>query len=178
MPILRLEPRLFSLTLCIIYLFELDKIQRMKSFKMNSKVISLMKKQFILFLSLTTISMALSASDKDQLRLEGITDNGMFMISLYPEKGNAPIGDHHNWVIEVKDNDGEIVKDALFNISGGMEAHGHGLPSQPIVTKYLGEGHYLIEGMLFNMAGDWSLFVIVQQGDKGDRKQFDMTLAF
>ena len=145
---------------------------------MNNKVINLMKKQLFLCLCLTVFSTVLNAVEKETLRLEGATDNGMFELALYPEKGSASIGDYHNWVIEVKDDHGKAVDDALFNLSGGMAAHGHGLPSQPIVTKYLGEGQYLIEGMLFNMAGDWSLSVVVQQGDEGDRKKFEMTLSF
>ena len=148
------------------------------SFKMKNRVISLMKKQFVLFLCLTFFSVVLNADDGEKLRLEGVTDNGMFALALYPEEGDAPIGDHHSWIIEVKDDHGKAVDNALFNLSGGMAAHGHGLPSQPVVTKYLDNGQYLIEGMLFNMAGDWSLFVVVQQGNEGDRKQFEMTLSF
>jgi len=127
------------------------------------------KNQFSLFLiSLFCVScFSITSVANEHLTLEGTTDNNMFLLSLSPKAGNAPIGNHHNWVIEVKNIQGEPVSDALFNLSGGMAAHGHGLPSQPLVTKYLGEGQYLIEGMLFNMAGEWSLLVVVQQGDRG-----------
>jgi len=136
------------------------------------------KNQLLLFLCLTLFSTTLLANGRNNLKLEGLTDNGMFSLLLYPKNGDALIGDHHNWIIEVKDIADKPVSNALFNVSGGMAAHGHGLPSQPIVTKYLGDGQYLIEGMLFNMSGDWSLLIVVQQGNQGDRKQFEMKLSF
>lgn len=137
-----------------------------------------MKNQLLLFLCLSFVSIIVSATDKQPLLLEGTTDNGLFDLSLYPKRGTATIGDHHKWIIEVKDNTGKFVENALFNLSGGMTAHGHGLPSQPVVTRYLGAGQYLIEGMLFNMAGEWTLSVVIQQGNIGDQKQFDMNLTF
>ena len=59
-----------------------------------------------------------------------------------------------------------------------MAAHGHGLPSQPLVTQYLGEGKYLIEGILFNMAGAWTLVIAIKNDNMIDTAQFDMTLDF
>jgi len=49
-----------------------------------------------------------------------------------------------------------------------MPAHGHGLPSQPKVTQYLGGGQYLVEGMLFGMAGGWQLNVLMMINQQRD----------
>lgn len=38
-----------------------------------------------------------------------------------------------------------------------MPDHGHGLPTAPRVTRHLGGGRYLVEGMRFNMSGWWRL---------------------
>lgn len=137
-----------------------------------------MNNQFFVLLCLAIVSSPLLASDEQKLHLQGVTSSGFFTVALYPEKGSVPIGDYHTWIIDVKDEHGKEVSNALFNISGGMAAHGHGLPSQPVVSKYLGNGQYLVEGMLFNMVGEWTLFVLIQDGAVNDRKQFDMTLAF
>jgi len=58
-------------------------------------------------------------------------------------------------IIEIKDFTGNAIYPARIGISGGMPAHGHGLPTQPEVTDYLGNGQYLIEGMKLNMDGNW-----------------------
>ena len=36
-----------------------------------------------------------------------------------------------------------------------MPRHGHGLPTKPRVTRPLGNGDHLVEGMKFNMGGWW-----------------------
>jgi hypothetical protein len=41
---------------------------------------------------------------------------------------------------------GEPVENATIAVDGDMPEHGHGLPTCPQVTKYLGNGDYLVEG--------------------------------
>jgi hypothetical protein len=36
-----------------------------------------------------------------------------------------------------------------------MPQHGHGLPTKPVVTRYAGNGDYVVDGMKFNMGGWW-----------------------
>ena len=36
-----------------------------------------------------------------------------------------------------------------------MPEHGHGFPTVPEVTEYLGDGKYLVEGLKFSMPGWW-----------------------
>ena len=45
--------------------------------------------------------------------------------------------------------------DAAITVDGDMPQHGHGLPTRPQVTKHLGNGDYLVEGMKFQMGGWW-----------------------
>ena len=108
----------------------------------------------------------------------GVTFEKQFLLSVFPQGGNTIIGEYHDWIISVKHPDGTDVDDATILVSGGMIAHGHGLPSKPQVTTYLGEGRYLIEGMLFNMSGDWTLQFVIHTPDKMDRARVDFKVEF
>jgi len=76
-----------------------------------------------------------------------------------------PVSQYHAWVISVRDLEGKGIESVRFSLDGGMPAHGHGLPSQPQVTEYLGNGNYLLEGVLFSMPGKWqfSLSMLIKQ---------------
>ena len=103
---------------------------------------------------------------------------GKFKLFIFPATGQISIGEYQEWIIVVRDHADRIVEDAYLAISGGMIAHGHGLPSKPQIQHYLGEGRYLIEGVLFNMAGTWTLQFIVQTKEQVDRVRFDFEVAF
>jgi hypothetical protein len=46
-----------------------------------------------------------------------------------------------------------------------MPEHDHGLPTAPAVTRNLGNGDYLVEGLRFHMNGYWELeFTITARG--------------
>ncbi len=45
------------------------------------------------------------------------------------------------------------IDNAKIRIGGGMPDHGHDLPMAPNMSKNLGGGKYLVEGIKFNMAG-------------------------
>jgi hypothetical protein len=74
----------------------------------------------------------------------------------------------HNWVLEVETADGKPVADARISVVGGMPDHDHGLPTQPQVTRYLGDGKYLLEGMRFHMPGDWEILVTIETPGQRD----------
>lgn len=103
---------------------------------------------------------------------------GIFNVAIYPlEARDVVIGQYHPWVITIKNKQNQPVNDARIAVGGGMEAHGHGLPSKPRVGKYLGDGKYLIEGLLFNMSGQWTLVFAIQTGDNLDQVRFDIDIA-
>jgi hypothetical protein len=55
--------------------------------------------------------------------------------------------------VRVLDAAGRPIEGASISIDGGMPEHRHGLPTQPRVTRSLGEGVYEIEGVRFSMGG-------------------------
>lgn len=103
---------------------------------------------------------------------------GTYDVRIEPEAGRAPIGEFHQWVIDVRDTKGNGVHPAQISMSGGMPSHGHGLPTQPQVTEHLGNGRYRIEGVKFNMAGPWTLEFGIDAPAGRDRVRFDLELAF
>lgn len=87
------------------------------------------------------------------------TKRGVYRVELKPQDSSqpVPVGSLHAWVVTVETAAGERFIPGQITIGGGMPAHGHGLPSAPVVTRHLGAGRFLIEGMLFNMTGRWKL---------------------
>lgn len=88
---------------------------------------------------------------------KALSRNGLFQVVASPTPERIPLREHHDWTVEVRNADGGPVKLNGLAVSGGMPGHGHGLPSQPKVIEYLGEGRYRITGFLFNMHGEWTL---------------------
>lgn len=91
-------------------------------------------------------------------------------------QAKLPVGEFHQWVVTLKDKAGKPIYPAKFAISGGMPAHGHGLPTTLRVTQYLGNGQYLMEGVKFSMDGHWVIQLnIVTQSTKDIAKiEFDV----
>lgn len=83
-----------------------------------------------------------------------------------------------SWVVSVKDTKGIAVTNAQILLDGGMRAHGHGLPTKPQVTKHLGEGSYLIEGLRLNMVGEWTLMIGVDLNGRRDVVTFDFEIDY
>ena len=104
--------------------------------------------------------------------------SGSFDVRIEPADGRTPIGEFHQWVIDVRDTQGNGVYPARITMSGGMPSHGHGLPTQPQVTEHLGNGRYRIEGVKFNMAGPWVLEFGIDAAGAQDRARFDVELGF
>jgi len=68
------------------------------------------------------------------------------------------------------------VSHAEIDLDGGMPAHDHGLPTHPQMTRYLGKGSYLVEGMKFHMGGLWTVTITVTDGNASDHTTFDFNL--
>jgi hypothetical protein len=78
--------------------------------------------------------------------------------------------------VTLHDAAGQPIDGAAITIDGGMPQHGHGLPTKPRVTKALGNGVYVIEGVRFNMGGWWEFKVAVAGKAGNDTVTFNLAL--
>ncbi len=102
-----------------------------------------------------------------------LSERERYRVSILPETPPIAINALHSWVLEIVTPDGKPVQDAEVTIDGGMPAHGHGLPTAPRVTEYLGNGKYRIEGVRFNMAGWWQMTFAIK-GHHADTATFNI----
>ncbi|MGH1486107.1 MAG: FixH family protein [Cellvibrionaceae bacterium] len=134
-------------------------------------------KPIIIFL-LLLLPLTLFADADKQKKWSTLSERNVFTVEVFPKAGEYSIGDYHQWLVVVQDLVGKPVENAQIAISGGMVGHGHGMPSQPVISRYLGNGQYLIDGMLFNMMGEWTLLFNIQTSISKDRARFDIELTF
>jgi len=104
------------------------------------------------------------------------SNQGVYQVSYTPRRGPIVIDQIHTWTIHVATPDGRPVTDATITVDGDMPQHGHGLPTQPQVTKHLGGGDYLVEGMKFQMGGWWVVDFTIDAHDQHDTVRFNMIL--
>lgn len=105
----------------------------------------------------------------EEFHISVVSKQELFKVDFKTEKETRPpINEFHQWVITIKDQSDNPVFPALFNLSGGMPSHGHGLPTEPKITKHLGDGSYLLEGVKFNMDGEWIFRLQISTQDKQD----------
>jgi hypothetical protein len=103
-----------------------------------------------------------------------LSEKGFFSVKLQCTKNPPPLNSIHNWVLTVLTADGKPVSDARIQVNGGMPEHGHGFPTQPVVTKQPEEGKYLIEGVKFNMMGLWVMRFNIYGNKKMDATEFKL----
>jgi hypothetical protein len=80
---------------------------------------------------------------------------GLYRATIRPQGDSIPQGRLHRWTLHLETAAGAPVDSATLAVDGGMPQHGHGLPTKPRVTRELGNGDHLVEGMKFNMGGWW-----------------------
>ncbi|MDP3271304.1 FixH family protein, partial [Limnobacter sp.] len=78
---------------------------------------------------------------------------GAYRVALVPPSPAPAINQMHGWKVKLETPDGAPVQGARFRVDGGMPQHGHGLPTQPRVTRELDAGVYALDGMKFSMTG-------------------------
>ena len=83
------------------------------------------------------------------------SEHGLYRATIKPDGDSIPQGKLQKWTLHLDAASGTPACGARVAIDGGMPQHGHGLPTKPRVTRELGNGDYLVEGMKFNMGGWW-----------------------
>jgi hypothetical protein len=105
-----------------------------------------------------------------------LSDQGVYRVSYQVEDGAVAIRRLHNWRLHIERTDGSPVTDATVEVDGDMPEHRHGLPTRPRVTRHLGNGDYLVEGIKFQMGGWWVMDFTIASGARKDKVQFNLQL--
>jgi hypothetical protein len=105
-----------------------------------------------------------------------VSENGLFRVSYVSSQDIVPVNQMHQWTLHVETAEGQPVENATIAVDGDMPEHGHGLPTRPQVTKYLGNGDYLVEGMKFQMGGWWVMDFTITANSHTDAVHFNMKL--
>ena len=126
-----------------------------------------MTSKLALTIGLTTIvalNLAGCATRPDNLdlSLERPTVAGLYKVALEPPQALPAINQIHAWTVKVSDAAGKPVHDAIFAVGGGMPQHGHGLPTNPRITREIESGTYRLDGMKFSMPGWWEIKLDIQ----------------
>lgn len=133
---------------------------------------------FCVAVALMLMGQAVAVADDCSDGCESLSRDGHFKIVAMPAEGEVALRQHHDWIVSVQDAEGSPVELNGLSVAGGMPGHGHGLPSQPKVTEYLGDGRYRLTGFLFNMHGDWELRFQMTRRDIQDVADLTLTLDY
>lgn len=101
--------------------------------------------------------------------------NGVYTAVLEPREP-IRLRQMQKVAVRVLDAGGRPIDGASISIQGGMPEHRHGLPTQPKVTRSLGEGVYEIEGVRFSMGGWWELTLAIESPAGADSVTFNLGL--
>jgi len=122
-----------------------------------------MKTKFIFVIVFCMLLLQVVAADD-----VWVSKRGLFTVSYESALQPIEINRIHQWVLHIESESGELVTGANIEVTGGMPAHDHGLPTRPRVTTELEDGNYRLDGMRFHMAGDWELTISIVADGKTD----------
>ena len=139
-----------------------------------------MKRLITTALSLAALAAATACMSPPQdldLALTRTSVESKYVVTLQPPAKPAAINQLHAWQVRLTTPAGAPVTQARIRVDGGMPQHGHGLPTQPQVTRELPDGGYLIEGMKFSMTGWWEIKLAIDGSAGPDRVTFNTVVA-
>jgi len=104
------------------------------------------------------------------------SESGLYRGTILPQGDSISQGRLQRWTLHLETANGAPVDSATVSVDGGMPQHGHGLPTRPRVTRALGNGDHLVEGMKFNMGGWWVVKFRVNATPGSDSLVFNVKL--
>jgi len=104
------------------------------------------------------------------------SESGLYRGTILPQGDSIPTGRLQKWTLHLETANGAPVDSVTVSVDGGMPQHGHGLPTKPRVTRALGNGDHLVEGMKFNMGGWWVVKFRVNATPGSDSLVFNVKL--
>jgi hypothetical protein len=136
---------------------------------MISKKIS----SFLILLTLSLLAGCMSPPADLDLSPRRHTAHNTYVVEIRPADGPVDLNRIHAWEVDVTSPDGQPVDGLRIAVDGGMPQHGHGLPTRPRVTRQLGPGRYLVEGMKFSMTGWWEIKLKIDGAAGSDSVTFN-----
>jgi len=117
-----------------------------------------------------------ASPDSHPLHLRARSDGGGYLIGARPAALPLQLHRMHDWIVDVElTGDGSEIPTALF-FDGGMPSHGHGFVTQPRVTRNLGNGEFLVEGVKFHMPGEWVIQITLTGRGASDQVSLPLTV--
>jgi hypothetical protein len=106
------------------------------------------------------------------------TRNGQFELEVSPIPDPLPLNEQFKLMIVVcaGDRPGYPDPNARVQLDATMPEHGHGMYRRPRVTR-LGDGVFLVEGMLFHMRGLWAIEFAVFSGYRSGQATLSIDLG-
>ena len=102
------------------------------------------------------------------LLLEASSEGGHYRVSARPATSPLELHRIHDWIVGIEPLEGSSQIPTAILFDGGMPSHGHGFVTRPRVTRNLGNGEFLVEGVKFHMPGEWVLRVTVTGRELSD----------
>ena len=103
------------------------------------------------------------------LILEAPSEGGLYRIRTRPAELPLKLHQMHDWIVGIELMDGTSEIPTAVRFDGGMPSHGHGFVTRPRVTRNLGRGEFLVEGVKFHMPGDWIIQIAVTSHETTDQ---------
>jgi hypothetical protein len=139
---------------------------------MSRKVIAATSLAAVAALTAVMAGCAMQPTDLD-LSLNKNSTSDVYHVALVPPAQAPAINQMHSWTVKLTMPQGAPVHGAKFLVDGGMPQHGHGLPTQPRVTREIENGTYALDGMKFNMTGWWEVKLTIQGPQGVDKVTFN-----
>ncbi len=136
-----------------------------------------MSRRLVASVLLITTLAGCAAPPRDlDLSLRHPSAEGRYVVQMEPPATPPAVNQIHAWQIKLNTADGAPVRNARIAVDGGMPQHGHGLPTQPQVTREVVAGTYLMEGMKFSMTGWWEIKLAVDAPQGADTAVFNVVV--
>lgn len=111
------------------------------------------------------------------LSLDRTSAGAIYHVTLLPPERAPAINQLHSWKVKLENQSGAPVTGARFVVDGGMPQHGHGLPTQPRITREIQAGTYQLDGMKFSMTGWWEVKLGIDSPLGSDKVTFNMMVT-
>ena len=150
-------------------------VSRARAFALSRRSLHLITLAFVATVVTGCMHSMKAPSNLDYSRTRA-SEHGLYRAAIKPEGDSIPQGKLQKWTLHLDAANGSPVSAAKVAVDGGMPQHGHGLPTKPRVTRELGNGDYLVEGMKFNMGGWWVVKFRVSSTVGADSLVFNLNL--